>query len=49
MLVSVHVCVRYDRRGCYLASSMPEGEMTPGYAHAEEEGEATVNVLEHYS
>lgn len=37
------VCV-HGRRGCYLASSMPQGGMTPGYAHAVEEGEASVDV-----
>lgn len=35
-----------DGGGVYLASSMPQGEMTPEYAHAEEEGEASVDVPE---
>lgn len=50
VLVRVHVCVHaMTQGGSYLASSVPEGEMTPGYAHAEEEGEALVNVPERCS
>lgn len=47
--VCVHACAGVvddtGRRGGYLASSMPQGEMTPGYAHAEKEGEAFLDVL----
>lgn len=42
-------CVLMIERGCYLASSMPQGEMTAGYAHAGEEGEASVDVPERCS
>lgn len=31
-------------RGCYSATSVPQGEITAGYAHAEEVGEASVDV-----
>lgn len=47
----VCICVRMHVAECVLmieggvtASSMPQGEMTPGYAHAGKEGEASLDV-----
>lgn len=46
MCVLVLECVWMMEGGCYLASSMPQGEMTAGYAHEGKEGEAWVDVPE---
>lgn len=46
--VCAGVCVMIEV-GYYLASSMPQGEMTAGYAHAADEGEASVDVSERCS
>lgn len=59
VLECVHVCVLMIEERYYLAASMPQGEMTAGYAHVGEEEEreverggevgATLDVPECYS